>query len=95
MTASRLVVVDLSEAETPIQLQDVLAAGFAFPDWYGRNWDAFYDSVTTLDPMPKKIVVRGLKALSKRLPGDAERLTDILEDFRAAPDLVHVEMILE
>ncbi|HKB91974.1 MAG TPA: barstar family protein [Opitutaceae bacterium] len=95
MLSSKLVVVDVGTAETSAQLQDLLASGFSFPDYYGRNWDAFHDCITTLDPMPKKIVVRGLRALSQRLPRDAEQLTNILEDFQAAPDLTHVEMELE
>jgi RNAse (barnase) inhibitor barstar len=95
MNPPKLVIVDVGAAETSAQLQDMLASGFAFPDYYGRNWNAFHDCITTLDPMPKKILVRGLRTLSKRLPGDAEQLTDILEDFRSAPDLAHVEMDLE
>lgn len=95
MTSPKLVVIDVSAAETSKQLHELLAAGFGFPNYYGRNWDAFHDCITTLDPMPKKIVVRGLKTLFGRLPLDVELLTDILKDFRSAPDLTHVEMILE
>ena len=90
-----IVIVDVSAAKTSSQLQDLLASGFAFPDYYGRNWDAFHDCITTLDPMPRKIVVRGLKVLFERLPLDVELLTDILQDFRRAPDLAHVEMNFE
>lgn len=95
MTSPKLIVIDVSEAATSIQLQDVLAAGFAFPDYYGRNWNAFHDCITTLDPMPNKIVIRGLKVLSQRLPRDAELLSDILQEFRSAPDLTHVELEIE
>ena len=95
MTSPRIVIVDVSAAKTSAQLHDLLASGFAFPRYYGRNWDAFHDCITTLDPMPKKIVVRGLKILFERLPLDVELLTDILADFRSAPDLTHVEMNFE
>ncbi len=95
MSAPRIVIVDVSAATTSNQLQDLLASGFAFPHYYGRNWDAFHDCITTLDPMPKKIVVRGLNVLFERLPLDVELLTDILEDFRSAPDLTHIEVDLQ
>lgn len=45
--------------------------------------------------MPKKIVVRGCRVLFERLPLDVELMTDILDDFRSAPDLTHVEMSYE
>jgi hypothetical protein len=95
MTAPSTVIVDVSAAQTSSQLQDLLASGFSFPDYYGRNWDAFHDCMTTLNPMPKKIVVRGCRVLFERLPLDVELMTDILDDFRSAPDLTHVEMSYE
>jgi RNAse (barnase) inhibitor barstar len=95
MSHPRLVVVDVSAAKTSAQLHQLLASGFSFPAFYGRNWDAFHDCITTLDPMPEKIVVRGLKALFERLPLDVELLTDVLEDFRKSPDLSHVEVHFE
>ena len=95
MTRPKIVVVDVGEAKDSRQLQDLLAAGFHFPDWSGRNWDAFSDCITTLDPMPQKIVVRGLASLAKHLPLEARQLSEILDDFRSAPDLAHVEMEIE
>jgi RNAse (barnase) inhibitor barstar len=95
MPSPRLVVVDVSAAKTSAQLHQLLASGFSFPAYYGRNWDAFHDCITTLDSMPKKIVVRGLKTLFERLPLDVELLSDVLEHFQKAPDLSHVEMHFE
>ena len=77
------------------QLHELLAVGFSFPDYYGRNWDAFRDCVTTLDPMPDRIVVKGLKVLQEKLPAAANQLADCLDEFRTAPDLVHVKVEIE
>jgi ribonuclease inhibitor len=86
------VVVDLSGVRGPEELQELLAEAFAFPGYYGRNWDAFHDCITSLDPMPKKIVVRGFNELSAHLPRDAKIMEEIMQEFRTAPDLTHVEL---
>jgi ribonuclease inhibitor len=95
MSAPRIVIVDVGSAVDSAQLHDLLAAGFAFPGCYGRDWDAFWDCVTTLDPMPEKIIVRGLEVLTRRLPRDGKLLADCLRDFRAASDLAHVQLSIE
>ena len=95
MSRPKIVAVDVGAATDPSQLQELLAVGFHFPDWSGRNWNAFSDCITCLDPMPQKIVVRGLAVLATRLPFEAGQLSEILENFRSATDLSHVELIIE
>lgn len=42
------VLLDLKLAETPEQVQDYLAFKLELPDYYGKNLDALYDSLTEI-----------------------------------------------
>ncbi len=63
-----------------------LAAAFSFPDYYGANWDAFWDCVSTLDPIPQKIEIHGMESLSVNLPRDATILKKCLSDLQTRPE---------
>lgn len=49
-------VLDLTGTE---DLHATLARAFGFPEWYGKNWDAFWDAITGLVRLPERMVVRG------------------------------------
>jgi ribonuclease inhibitor len=95
MSAASTVEVDISGLTKKSALHEHLAAVFGFPDYYGKNWDAFWDCVTTLDPMPGKIRIIGMKSLARVLPDEATHLKKCFDDFRAEPDLKSVAVDLE
>jgi len=75
---------DLSRVTTPAELQLLLYEVFAFPGWYGMNWNAFHDSLN--DPeqseLARLIKVRGWDKLAQKLPQDAAYLKDDLEQLK-------------
>jgi ribonuclease inhibitor len=95
MQAKRVVEVDLVGVRKNEELHGRLATAFRFPPYYGKNWDAFWDCVTTLDSMPQKISIRGLKFMSAALPRDAAIFEKSLEDFRAIPEARALEFVIE
>lgn len=42
--------IDLSSVENKQSLFDVFASTFSFPSYFGNNWDALYDMMSSLDP---------------------------------------------
>jgi ribonuclease inhibitor len=76
-----LVEIDLSDVTSPEQLHSRLAQSLNFPDFYGRNWDAFWDSITGLVTMPRHLRFVGWLSLRDRLPRDAGHLRSCLEDM--------------
>lgn len=38
--------IDLKEVNTVQELHDLLSTKLGFPDYYGNNWDAFWDMIT-------------------------------------------------
>ena len=69
-----IVTIDLREVISSKDLQIVLMEKLEFPDFYGKNWNAFWDSITGLVEMPQKIIFLGWDTFSVKLPKDAEML---------------------
>jgi RNAse (barnase) inhibitor barstar len=70
--------IDLTDVATDEQLHVVLMRKLNFPDFYGRNWDAFWDTITGLVEMPRSITFHGWSQFEKRFPGSAHHLRECL-----------------
>jgi ribonuclease inhibitor len=81
------VVIDLSAVSSREDLHAALANALDFPDFYGRNWAAFWDAITGLVAMPRRLVLKGRPRFAADLPGEAGALQSRLEDMsRQFPD---------
>ncbi|KPA87850.1 Barstar, RNAse (barnase) inhibitor [Pseudomonas asplenii] len=78
-----LVEVDLSDVTSSDALHSLLSHALGFPGWYGCNWDAFWDAITALVPMPLQLKLLGWESFSRRLPNDARLLKECLDDMQA------------
>lgn len=73
--------IDLSAADSSKSLQFLLRESLGFPAWYGCNWDAFWDGITGLVEMPRRLRLRGWREFAARLPEDAHLLRQCLNDM--------------
>ena len=85
LRAPTRVVVDLSKIETPEGLHTLLAERLGFPDYYGKNWDAFDECFgdEASSPLPEAVRFVGMKALEVRLPREAQLLRSSLVEHPA------------
>jgi RNAse (barnase) inhibitor barstar len=83
MTRTSLIAIDLSKVATSEELQLLLMNLLDFPGWYGCNWNAFWDGITTLVEMPETLRLDGWVEFEKRLPGDAKLMRECLSDMAA------------
>lgn len=80
-------VLDLTNVRSTDQLHDLLASFFGFPDYYGRNWDAFDECIADFAPAGS-LTLRGFQKLRSVLPRDADLLKQCLDDLAAeGPDI--------
>jgi len=81
MTADTITLT-VSDAMSARSLHENLAAALGFPEYYGKNWDAFWDCIT--DPgqstMPRRLIIKGFGVLQDRLPREADLLRRCLLD---------------
>ena len=69
---------DLTTVRSPDELHDLLASFFGFPDYYGRNWDAFDECLADFAPACV-VTIRGFQHLLSVLPRDAGLLKECLD----------------
>jgi len=81
MSRPEQVIVDLSAVTSNRELHEVLKRGLGFPDWYGMNWDAFWDAITGLVEMPERLQFTGWSSFEARLPAEAQQLKSSLEQM--------------
>nr|WKF55894.1 Barstar [Paraburkholderia busanensis] len=63
------------------QLHERLMTQLNFPDWYGRNWNAFWDAITALVEMPLVLRLKNWSDFESRFPFDAELMSGCLENI--------------
>ncbi len=73
--------VDLTAVMTSQDLHVALADALGFPEFYGRNWHAFWDAITGLVQMPRRLRLAGWTLLASRLPSDARQMRSCLHDM--------------
>lgn len=64
------------------EMHQIIKEAFDFPDYYGENWDAFWDCIKALVGRPTHIKIIGLTTLEKKFPGEGKMLLDTLEELR-------------
>jgi RNAse (barnase) inhibitor barstar len=74
-------IVDVSGITAKSQLMDLFRERWEFPDWTGRNWDAFEDTITGIVAIPRHVTLANWSQLEQALPRDARILHEILDDF--------------
>ena len=70
----KIIELDLTACKTLSELHERIRVAFDFPEWYGKNWDAFNDLLST-DCDADKVIIKGEKTLSK--------------DFKNSLDIMH------
>lgn len=76
--------IDVSSVSTVHELHALLARHFAFPSYYGHNWDAFWDCITDTErrSLPEALEVFGLGALTAKLPREAQLFQQCLAELQ-------------
>ncbi|GED70263.1 hypothetical protein BRE01_39650 [Brevibacillus reuszeri] len=75
------IVIDVSRVFAPLDLHLVLKRQLDLPDMYGMNWNAFWDAITGMVKLPRKITISGWSVLDERFPEEAKTLRKILTDY--------------
>lgn len=73
--------VALEHVTTKTGLLDAVARSAAFPDWFGRNWDALPDFLTDLSWTPARgyvLLVSGFEVLQRAAPEDFAGFLEVL-----------------
>ena len=81
MEEKKTVTLDLTGCQSLGEIHQRIKKAFDFPDFYGQNWDAFWDLLRT-ECDANKIEVLGENTVSKELEPSIEMINEILQELK-------------
>jgi len=85
--------IDLSNIENIHQLHELFTKQPGFPEFYGKNWDAFWDSITVLVEMPTVLTLKGWNYFEDKFPRDGRILKETIEEFNKINSEHQIEIV--
>lgn len=94
MESEKTITLDLTNCKYLGELHERIRASFGFPEWYGANWDAFWDLLWS-ECDADEVVIIGEKTIPKELKPQLEDMYKVLdalvyerrEDSKIYPDI--------
>ena len=79
MKKPKIIILDLNDCKYLGELHLRLKKAFDFPEWYGENWDAFWDLI---DGMRENTIVeiKGLHSLPEDLKPSGNMIVSLLQE---------------
>ena len=77
-----LYTLDFSTIKYCSEIHSIIKKELDFPDYYGCNWDAFWDCLTDMAGRPVNIRILGIENVEKKFKDSAEIMLEILKDFK-------------
>ena len=75
-------ILDFSGVKTWIDIHAIIEKEFDFPNYYGCNWDAFWDCLTDMVGRTIHIEIIGLNVIEQKFGDEAKIMIDILKEFK-------------
>lgn len=78
-----LYIVDFQDVKHYLEIHTILKEGLCFPDYYGRNWDAFWDCLTDMyNESEINIEINNLDVVQELFPTAVTQIIECLTDFK-------------
>ena len=78
MEERKIITLDLTGCTSLGELHQRIRKAFNFPEWYGENWDAFWDLIN--EPYPPTLVeIRGINSLPDELRSSGAMILSLLQ----------------
>ena len=80
-------VIDFKNVESYFDMFEIISTALDFPDYFGNNWDAFWDCITAFLGRPTHIEILGLDVVERQFGIDtAQTMLQILKRFKHCDD---------
>lgn len=76
----KVITLDLTGCKYLGELHERIRAAFDFPEWYGENWDAFWDLLWS-ECDADEVVIVGEKTLSEEFNSQLKDMHEMLDDL--------------
>ena len=90
-----IITLDLSAVRTAKDFHKTLKEKLGFPEFYGMNWDAFWDAITGLVELPDEIQIFGWDNVMEHLPEEAAIFQEIFVRFSIEYPMLKCKLLFE
>lgn len=81
MSNKKTIILDLTNCKYLGELHERIRVAFDFLEWYGANWDAFWDLLRS-ECVAEKLEIIGIKTLPKEFDEQITTMKYVLEKFK-------------
>ena len=74
--------IDFTNVQYYLEMHFVIREALDWPDYYGCNWDAFWDCLTNMVGRKVHIEILGLDVIERKFGEEAQIMIDILREFK-------------
>ena len=76
--SQKVITLDLTDCKYIMEFHERIKKAFDFPDFYGRNWSAFWDLLRS-ECNADKVVILGEHTMSQEFDWHLEKMHEILQ----------------
>ena len=93
-------IVDFTNVKYYLEMHEVIKKSLDFPDYYGRNWSAFWDCLSDMRGDPIHIEIIGIEVIERKFVNAAEKMIEILKRFKhfnndLFSDIIKIDIVRE
>ena len=88
-----LYTIDFTNVQNYLELHFIIREALDWPDYYGCNWDAFWDCLTNMVGRPVHIEIIGLDVIERKFDNAARTMIETLKEFKHYDDDEYVNDI--
>ena len=77
-----LYTIDFTEVNYYLEMHAVIWEALDFPDYYGCNWDAFWDCLTDMVGRPINVKIVGIENIENKFADGARTMLETLQEFK-------------
>ncbi|KUG09591.1 barstar family protein [Solirubrum puertoriconensis] len=85
-------IIDLSGITNEAAIHQLFKEKLDFPEWYGENWDAFWDSIVAVVELPEHLNIINWEDFARHCPRDMQILQRLIQDYNIAMTPKHIEL---
>ena len=74
----KIIELDLTGCKYLTEIHERIRVAFHFPEWYGKNWSAFWDLLWS-ECDADKVIIKGENSLSSEFDTSLSKMYEILE----------------
>ena len=77
-----LYTLDFRNVQYYSEVHTIIKESLDFPDYYGRNWDAFWDCLTDMVGRPIHIEILGLDVVERKFPSSISIMMETFNEIK-------------